>query len=110
MEQLCRNFIKNGSRRENKTMTHLAQLTIFDIEENETVEVVQEAPEFNVGNLVKVKKATKDMEVEDYYYIKDFEGQIGTVMEIHKGRSSISYYVDLGNKTGWFREGDLKIV
>ncbi|MEK3992746.1 hypothetical protein [Robertmurraya sp. FSL R5-0851] len=89
------------------------QLDLFEIEEKEESSLVEEVI-FQDGDRVKVKKLTddeaKELEPEDYYYIKDYENKKGVISTSSKNpkNGTISYKVDFDrDKFGFFYGKDL---
>ena len=75
------------------------QLTIFD------AVPVKEA--FAVGDMVEVIVNVPEKDVEDYYYLKTYEGSEGRVVKVLPG---LQYEVLFGksNRVGTFRHGELR--
>jgi len=75
------------------------QLTIFD------AVPVKEA--FAVGDTVEVVINVPEKDVEDYYYLKTYEGSEGQVVKVLPG---LQYEVLFArsNRIGIFRHGELK--
>lgn len=66
-----------------------------------------------IGQKVKIKKITKDTTAaEDYYYLKKFENQVGTIIERNQCRSGIySYRIEFKKgETGYFYQQDFIII
>jgi len=75
------------------------QLTIFD--------AVQVKEAFAVGDTVEVVVNVEEKEVEDYYYLKTYEGSEGRVVNVLLG---LQYEV-LFSRSNWigiFRHGELR--
>ena len=78
------------------------QLTIFD------AVPVKEA--FAVGDTVEVVVNVEEKEVEDYYYLKTYEGSEGRVVRVVKVLPGQQYEVLFArnNRIGIFRQGELR--
>jgi len=75
----------------------MEQMGIFDIlEESKQKEETEQL--FDLGNLVKIRKANANLDVEDYYYQKEFENKKGHVMEKSQTKKGdYCYTVNFGN-------------
>lgn len=74
------------------------QLTIFD---------ALPAVAFAVGDTVEVWCNVNQSQVEDYYYLKTFEGAKGKVIKVlPKSQYEVLFAKD--NQVGIFRQGELK--
>jgi hypothetical protein len=82
------------------------QLDLFTLPEN-----VVEEDEFNpypIEQKVQVIPPNQEScEIEDYYYLKEFEKKRGFVIQVHEGCKKLSYSVDFGGKQGIFYHDDL---
>lgn len=77
----------------------MQQLTIFD--------AVPVKETFVVGDTVEVVVNVEEKEVEDYYYLKTYEGSEGRVVKVLPG---LQYEVLFArsNRIGIFRHGELR--
>lgn len=74
------------------------QLTIFD-----AVPTIA----FELGDTVEVVVNVEEKEVEDYYYLKSYEGSGGRIVKVLSGRQyEVLFPKD--NRIGIFRQGELK--
>jgi hypothetical protein len=84
------------------------QIDIFDI-----LEATSNEPIYEVGNRVRIKKASElqNPDVETVAYLTDYGygGKKGTIREIHKGKA-ISYKVELSKGVAWVSEGELAFI
>lgn len=81
----------------------MKQLSIFDFIDNEKSRI-------KISSQVKVLPAKENAGPEDYYYIKEFENEIGCVRSIIHGTKSVTFEVHFKNNIGFFYESDLKEV
>lgn len=93
------------------------QIELFESENNHTEELVMPKNEQNMAELtpydvdqrVFVLPLNKvEMDIEDYYYLKDFENKRGFVARVHNDNKRLCYTVEFGNKQGVFYHEDLQ--
>lgn len=64
---------------------------------------------FHIGDRVRVKKTTLDIESE--YYLDKFSGKVGQLFDITRSSSGIcSFHVNFGNEIGIFYETEIEHV
>jgi hypothetical protein len=68
----------------------------------------------SIGDKVKIKKVDWDgnrINLEDYYYLKDFENKMGSIWEKTRNLSGVyTYRVNFSeDKFGYFYEHDLEL-
>lgn len=66
-----------------------------------------------VGSRVRVKPAPPMADVETQYYLQEFDGLIGTLVEItHSGSGIYAFHVEFSKKArhGIFYESELELV
>lgn len=86
----------------------MIQMDIFDL-----IEVTENEPIYEVGNRVRIKTA-KEVDTEDVEsiaYLTDYKygGKVGTIKDIHIGKS-ISYYVDTSIGMAVVSESELAFI
>lgn len=74
------------------------QLTIFDAPVQDT---------FSLGDMVTVVVNVEEKEVEDYYYLKTFEGMKGRIVKALPGRQYEVLFAK-SNEVGIFRHEELE--
>ena len=75
------------------------QLTIFD--------AVPVKDAFAVGDTVEVVVNVEEKEVEDYYYLKSYEGAEGRVVKVFP-KQQYEVLFAKSNRVGTFRHGELR--
>ncbi|PMC36284.1 hypothetical protein CJ195_15870 [Bacillus sp. UMB0899] len=86
------------------------QLDMFEIEQELTNASIEIIPKYKIDTRVTVKKPdiNINLDLEDYYYLKDFAGENGYVADITITLSRrVCYQVQFANKIGVFYEEDL---
>ncbi|MFJ7933687.1 hypothetical protein [Sporosarcina sp. NPDC096371] len=73
------------------------QLTIFDVP----------TTTFEIGNTVEVVVNVTEKEVEDYYYLKEFQGVRGRVIKGLRGQQYEVLFAKC-NRVGIFRQSELR--
>jgi hypothetical protein len=83
------------------------QLDLFSLPEDVTGKAVKITP-FEIEQKVQVITPDQEScELEDYYYLKDFEKKRGFVIRVYEEYKKLCYSVDFGGKQGIFYHDDL---
>jgi hypothetical protein len=83
------------------------QLDLFSLPEDVAEKEVTFTP-FKIEQKVQVITPNQEScELEDYYYLKDFEKKRGFVIQVYEEYKKLCYSVDFGGKQGIFYHEDL---
>lgn len=81
----------------------MEQLSLFDFQSlNEDL--------LELNQLVTVRKPSKEDDIETYYYLKNFVGQIGKIIKVGTKYNPVAFFVDFNGKTAILNKQDLIVL
>lgn len=95
----------------------LTQLELFEIEDDISEQLPDnpleiesfEIKPYVIEQKVIVLPLDKDsLDIEDYFYLKEFEKKRGLIIRVHNDSEKLCYTVDFGTKQGIFYHADLE--